>query len=267
MGEGHTLEHVPVLWLVARLLAAAILLLWRSQPVSWCTLANWEETKLVEKTEEQKSWFVCGEGYDARDETECEGGGGRFGRCCQSSHRDSKTAQRQILEHKDIIKPLRAGVQNTLALKQIRDSERQFSNLMHAVTRSESIDEQIEAWTKNLQRSEESLLSAQEAEVDQCQDSVTNAQLQLQKLTQTKVSQNASTLEPVEVLSQLAQAEPVRAQARIASLSLDKQTRLMENMLCVVLQSPGFSVPPVVLQQLLERQSSSLLSLFPLPCM
>ena len=66
------------------------------------------------------------------------------------------------------------------------------------------------------------------------------------KIEQTKVSQNASAVEPVEVLSQLAQAEPVRAQAQIASLSLDKQT---------MLQSHGFSVPPVVLQQLLERQS------------
>ena len=62
----------------------------------------------------------------------------------------------------------------------------------------------------------------------------------------------------MEILSQLAQAEPVRAQAQIASLSLDKQTRLMENILCVVLQS----------QQLLERQfPRSLRSLFLLPFM
>ena len=81
MGKGHALDHVPVLWLVARLLAAAILLLWRSHPVAWCTLAIWEETKPVERTEEQKSWFSCREGDELRDQTESEGGSGRFGRC------------------------------------------------------------------------------------------------------------------------------------------------------------------------------------------
>ena len=184
--------------------------------------------------------------------------------CFHNSHRiqtqDGSEAGRGV---QGIYQIIVAGTQNSLALKQIRDAERQISRLMHAVTRSKSTDEQVEVWTKDLQRSEESLLSAQEAlrqakaKVDQLQDSVTHAQLQLQKLWQTKVSQNANTLEPVEVLSQLAQAEPIRAQAQIASLSLDKQTRLMENMLCVVLQTPGFSVPPAVLQQLLEGQSSA----------
>ena len=105
---------------------------------------------------------------------------------------DPKTAQKQITEYKEIIKSLRAKPQNAMALKQIRDSERQISRLMRAVTRSKSIHEQIDVWNRNLQRSKENHLSAQEAlrqakaKVDQCKDSVTNAQLQLQKLTQTQ---------------------------------------------------------------------------------
>ena len=174
---------------------------------------------------------------------------------------DPKTAQKQISEHKDIIKSLRAGAQNSIALAQIRDSERQISRLMHAVTRSKSIDDQIEVWTKKQHKSEESLLAAQESlrqaktKVDQAQDSVAHAQLQLQKLAQAKASQNASLVEPVEVLSQVALAEPQSVQALFAALSLDKQAKLMENMLSVVLQTPGFAVPPCVLQQLAERQA------------
>ena len=174
---------------------------------------------------------------------------------------DPKTAQREIMEYKELIKALRAGTQNKLARDQIRNAERQISRLMHAVTRSKSIDDQIEVWTKNLHKSEESLLTAQEslrqakAKVDQCQDSVAHAQLQLQKLAQAKASQNASSVEPVEVLSQVALAEPQSVQALFAALSLDKQAKLMENMLSVVLQTPGFAVPPYILQQLAERQS------------
>ena len=174
---------------------------------------------------------------------------------------DPKTAQREIMEYKELIKALRAGTQNKLARDQIRNAERQISRLMHAVTRSKSIDDQIEVWTKNRHKSEESLLTAQEslrqakAKVDQCQDSVAHAQLQLQKLAQAKASQNASSVEPVEVLSQVALAEPQSVQALFAALSLDKQAKLMENMLSVVLQTPGFAVPPYILQQLAERQS------------
>ena len=115
---------------------------------------------------------------------------------------DPKTAQKQMSEYKELIKSLRAGAQNSLALEQIRNTERQINRLMHAVTRSKSTDELIEGWTENLHRSEESLLSAQkalrqaQAKEDPRQDSVTHAQLQLQKLAQAKV-----TL----VLSQLAQ--------------------------------------------------------------
>ena len=173
---------------------------------------------------------------------------------------DPKTAQKQISEYKEIIKSLRAKPENAIAQDQIRIAERQISRLMHAVTRSKSIDEQIEVWNKNLQRSEENLVSAQEAliqakaKVDHAQDSLSNAQLQLRKLTQMKASQNASKVEPVEVLSQVALAEPQSVQALFAALSLDKQAKLMENMLSVVLQTPGFAVPPI-LHQLAERQS------------
>ena len=174
---------------------------------------------------------------------------------------DPKTAQREIMEYKELIKALRAGTQNKLARDQIRNAERQISRLMHAVTRSKSIDDQIEVWTKNRHKSEESLLAAQEslrqakANVDRCQDSVAHAQLQLQKLAQAKASQNASSVEPVEVLSQVALAEPQSVQALFAALSLDKQAKLMENMLSVVLQTPGFAVSPYILHQLAERQS------------
>ena len=174
---------------------------------------------------------------------------------------DPKTAQREIIEYKELIKALRAGTQNKLARGQIRNAERQISRLMHAVTRSKSIDDQIDVWTKKRHKSEESLLAAQEslrqakAKVDQCQDSVAHAQLQLQKLAQAKASQNASSVEPVEVLSQVALAEPQSVHALFAALSLDKQAKLMENMLSVVLQTPGFAVPPYILHQLAERQS------------
>ena len=173
---------------------------------------------------------------------------------CSQDH-DLKTAQKEISELKELLKCLRSCKQSKPVQVQIWNTERQLD----AVTRSKSVDDQIANWTKHVQEAQEDHIAAQEqlrqarSRFEASQDVVTSAQLQLSTLEETKVGSGSETVGALRVLAVVGGGLH-STQSHLLCLSLDKQTRCLENVLVVALHAPGLSVPLGVLQNLAARQ-------------